>query len=191
MGIFGVKGHMKDLVLEKASDLFFSKGYKAASLQALADELGIKPASLYYYYPGGKEEIYISVLKAHLQAYKDKTASLAKLNQSMESFLKQFAHWFVLQPSMNMALISQMDMPYLSPKGKQVVMKMVQDSIFLPLAQVLSQYSDQMKNIDTMRVVGIYVTLLNGMNLSIKQGYVSADRLVEEFMEIMLRGVLK
>lgn len=182
---------MKELVLEKASDLFFSKGYKAASLQALADELGIKPASLYYYYPGGKEEIYISVLKARLQSYKDQTEALAKLNHSMETFLKKFAHWFVQQPSMNMALISQMDMPYLSPKGKQVVMKTVQDSIFLPLSQVLSQYSDQMKDIETMRVVGIYITLLNGMSLSVKQGYVSADRLVEEFMEIMLRGVLK
>lgn len=182
---------MKELVLEKASDLFFSKGYKAASLQALADELGIKPASLYYYYPGGKEEIYISVLKARLQAYKDQTEALSRLHQSMESFLKNFAHWFVQQPSMNMALISQMDMPYLTPKGKQVVMKTVQDSIFLPLSQVLSQYSDQMKDIETMRVVGVYITLLNGMSLSIKQGYVSADRLVEEFMEIMLRGVLK
>lgn len=182
---------MKELVLEKASDLFFNKGYKASSLQALADELGIKPASLYYYFPGGKEEIYLNVLKGRLQSYRDQTLALSAEHKNIESFLKNFAYWFVSQPPMNMTLISQMDMPYLSTKGRQVLMKTVQDSIFLPLTQVFNQYSSQMKNIETMRVVGIYVTLLNGMSLSIKQGYVSADKLVDEFMEIMLRGVLK
>lgn len=182
---------MKELILEKASDLFFIKGYKATSLQTLAEELGIKPSSLYYYYPGGKEEIYIYVLKSRLKSYEDQVFLLSETHKNIESFLKHFAYWFVMQPTMNMALISQMDMPYLTSKGKQIVTKTVQESIFSPLNKIISQYSTEMKKIETMRIVGIYITLLNGMSLSIKQGYVSPDRLVDEFMEIMLRGVLK
>lgn len=182
---------MKDLIIEKASTLFFSTGYKATSLQTLAEELGIKPASLYYYFPGGKEEIYIDVLNTRLKSYRDQIISMSEEHKNLESFLKHFAYWFVAQPTMNMSLISQMDMPHLSPKGKQMVTKAVQESIFVPLRDIVQGHALYLKKIETMRIIGIYITLLNGMSLSIKQDYVRQEHLVEDFLEIMLRGVLK
>jgi AcrR family transcriptional regulator len=45
-------------VLDVAEGLFIDRGYHAITLRDIADELGIKQASLYYHFPGGKEELF-------------------------------------------------------------------------------------------------------------------------------------
>ena len=41
-------------VLDVAERLFMDRGYSAITLRDIADELGMKQASLYYHFPGGK-----------------------------------------------------------------------------------------------------------------------------------------
>ena len=48
---------------EAALDLFRTYGFEGVSLQKLADATGLEKASLYYRYPGGKDEIAMSVAK--------------------------------------------------------------------------------------------------------------------------------
>lgn len=182
---------MKDQVVSKASELFFKKGYKMTSLQEVADSLDIKASSLYYYFPGGKEELYVEVLRVRLNEYRQQVTRLSQNFPALDVFLAEFAKWFVLQPPMNMDLISQFDMPFLSIKGRETAMRLVRESIFGPLNQVLSDHSPKFKNIDTVRIVGIYITLLNGLNSAVRGGYVSFDKVVEDFVEVFLRGVLR
>lgn len=46
---------------ETALDLFRTYGFEGVSLQKLADATGLEKASLYYRYPGGKDEIAMAV----------------------------------------------------------------------------------------------------------------------------------
>lgn len=46
---------------EKALDLFRTYGFDGVSLQRLAEATGLEKASLYYRYPGGKDEIALAV----------------------------------------------------------------------------------------------------------------------------------
>ncbi len=48
----------RDLILEKAGQLFTDKGFSATSLEDIADAVGIKRESLYYYYPGKYDLLY-------------------------------------------------------------------------------------------------------------------------------------
>jgi len=182
---------MKAQIITKAESLFFSTGFKATSLQDIADQLQIKPASLYYHFPGGKEEIYIEVLKNRLDKYREQVHSMREACPNLEGFLVLFARWYIEQPPMNMSLISQMDMPHLTPLGKKTVMQLVASSIFTPLRETLEQSSSELKNFEINRLVGIYISLLSGMSLAIKQGYTNPENLVEDFIEIMMRGILK
>lgn len=50
-------------LLERLSEVFRSKGYEGSSLNDLATSAGLKKASLYHRYPGGKEEIASAVLQ--------------------------------------------------------------------------------------------------------------------------------
>jgi TetR/AcrR family transcriptional repressor of lmrAB and yxaGH operons len=58
----------KDKVLDRLLDAFRDKGYEGASLNELSAATGLKKASLYHYFPGGKEEIAEQVM-AHLDKY--------------------------------------------------------------------------------------------------------------------------
>jgi AcrR family transcriptional regulator len=49
--------------LATALDLFRTYGFEGVSLKQLADATGLEKASLYYRYPGGKDEIVMAVAK--------------------------------------------------------------------------------------------------------------------------------
>ena len=48
-------------VLDVAEALFMDRGYNAITLRDIADELGIKQASLYSHFPGGTEQLFMSM----------------------------------------------------------------------------------------------------------------------------------
>ncbi|MCK5424865.1 MAG: TetR family transcriptional regulator [Emcibacter sp.] len=48
----------RDLILQEANRLFTHKGFAATSLEDIAEAVGIKRESLYYYYPGRYDLLY-------------------------------------------------------------------------------------------------------------------------------------
>lgn len=52
----------KDEVLDRLSSAFRESGYEGATLARLSEATGLQRASLYHYFPGGKEEMAAAVL---------------------------------------------------------------------------------------------------------------------------------
>ncbi|MEK5040461.1 TetR/AcrR family transcriptional regulator [Sporosarcina sp. FSL K6-3457] len=52
----------KDILIEVASRLFRLRGYYGVGLNDIIEESGIPKGSLYYYFPGGKEELAIEAI---------------------------------------------------------------------------------------------------------------------------------
>ncbi|HEX3892569.1 MAG TPA: TetR/AcrR family transcriptional regulator [Terracidiphilus sp.] len=52
-----------DVFLATALELFRTYGFEGVSLKRLADATGLEKASLYYRYPGGKDEIAMAIAK--------------------------------------------------------------------------------------------------------------------------------
>lgn len=50
-------------LMERLSDAFRAAGYEGASLALLAESTGLKKASLYHRFPGGKEQMGLEVLR--------------------------------------------------------------------------------------------------------------------------------
>ena len=48
-------------VLDAAEALFLERGYTAITLRDIADDLGLKQASLYYHFPEGKEQLFMTM----------------------------------------------------------------------------------------------------------------------------------
>lgn len=69
---------MKDRIMTVAENLFFTNGFKSVTLNEICEVLEIKPASLYYHFKGGKEEIYIEVINIRLAS---------------RNFQKNIRHW--------------------------------------------------------------------------------------------------
>ena len=51
-------------MVTKALELFRTYGFDGVSLKQLADSMGLEKASLYYRFPGGKDEIALTVVRA-------------------------------------------------------------------------------------------------------------------------------
>ena len=51
-----------DSLFEKISDAFRADGYEGASLSRLSEATGLKKASLYHRFPGGKEQMASEIL---------------------------------------------------------------------------------------------------------------------------------
>ncbi|MDI9978713.1 TetR/AcrR family transcriptional regulator [Rhodococcus sp. IEGM 1307] len=68
----GSRGHRADVgrdrVMDVALQLFLTHGYAGTSLKAVADELGISPPALYWYFPS-KEDLYLSVLQRSMEDF--------------------------------------------------------------------------------------------------------------------------
>lgn len=52
----------KDMITEAASRLFRLRGYYGVGLNDIIEESGIPKGSLYYYFPGGKEELAVEAI---------------------------------------------------------------------------------------------------------------------------------
>jgi TetR/AcrR family transcriptional regulator, lmrAB and yxaGH operons repressor len=57
--------------LDKALDLFRTYGFEGASLNRLSEATGLEKASLYYRYPGGKDEIVMAALSRAAQWFEE------------------------------------------------------------------------------------------------------------------------
>ncbi len=53
-------------LLSAAADLFGSEGYRKTEVEALARKAGVTKPMLYRHFPGGKSEIFMAVLDAHI-----------------------------------------------------------------------------------------------------------------------------
>lgn len=80
-------------VLDKAVHAFWSRGYKATSMQTLVDCMGINRASLYATF-GGKRELFLRSLRSYSKTFcSTQLAALERTASPKEAIGGLFAHW--------------------------------------------------------------------------------------------------
>lgn len=72
-----------ELLMEKMIPLFRAKGFDGTSMQDLAEATGLKKASLYHRFPGGKEEMVLAVI-AYASTKVKKTVINFLLNSELD-----------------------------------------------------------------------------------------------------------
>ena len=180
---------MKAEIIQKAEKLFFKNGYRSVALQDLASELGIKPASLYYHFKGGKEEIYLAVIQSRAASFKTSIESIAFRTEGLENVLLEFGYWYLVQPPMNMSLIAEFDMPHLSARGRRIAMEAIGANVFAPLGQLFTRFSPQLRpDFNPMQLVGTFSVLLNSVRTSSKMSGMDSKKSLEYVVRLFLHG---
>ncbi|GCE30841.1 hypothetical protein KDA_63250 [Dictyobacter alpinus] len=92
-------------ILGVAERLFLDKGFKGVSMKDIADEVQVTAAALYYYFPHGKQELFMSMVKQSMDTWAKQTmeavsqvdGTRAKLIGVAEAFLsRRFSNFFAL-----------------------------------------------------------------------------------------------
>jgi AcrR family transcriptional regulator len=182
---------MVDAILDQAEQVFFARGFHATTLSGICAPLKIKPASLYYHFRGGKEEIYLQVIRRRTSQFREGIEAMAHRHRDLSTILKEFGYWYVEQPPMNMMLIAQMDMPNLSRRAREAINHCVRLSVFEPLGQVFINHKSTLKSqFDPFAMVGTLSVLLFSIHTAAAQSGRSPRDLVEYNIEVFLRGVM-
>src|SRR6266436_2251462 len=56
-------------ILEAARELFLTRGYKGVSMKEVAEEVQVTSAALYYHFPGGKQDLFFSIIQMMLEEW--------------------------------------------------------------------------------------------------------------------------
>lgn len=130
-------------LLDVAEELFSSRGYTAVRLRDIAQALGMRHASLYYYAPGGKEQLYVEVMERSMRRHR---AGLEQaIIQAGEEFRVQLhavADWLAAQPPLDVTRMYQADMRELGEERAEQLMALAYDSLRLPIGAAIARAQD-------------------------------------------------
>jgi AcrR family transcriptional regulator len=98
-------------ILDAADVLFSRRGYAAVTLRDIANEVGMRHASLYYYAPGGKEELFVEVMERNLQQHRAGIAqAVTDAGDNLQAQLLAVARWLLAQPPLNLSRMAHADL---------------------------------------------------------------------------------
>lgn len=132
----------RELILKVAEELFMKRGYAAVKLRDIAAEVGMRHASLYYYAPGGKKDLFVEVMKRSLHRHRTGLAqTIADADDTICEQMYAAAEWMITQPPMDLARMTEADLPALDPETAAELGHLAIESITVPLVEALGTAS--------------------------------------------------
>jgi AcrR family transcriptional regulator len=122
--------------LEVTEELLHQHGYLGVSLEAVAGRIGIRKASLYHHFPGGKEELMLEIaygiLKRDEEGFKRAIASSATASGQ----LRAVARWMASGPGPT-ELVLQDSMRFLPEKHQTDLTQSFFAKLYEPIQAVI------------------------------------------------------
>jgi AcrR family transcriptional regulator len=115
------------------------RGYEAIKLRHVADDLGVRSASLYYYFPNGKQEMFQQVLKRAMQRMKlGLETAIEEAGPTLESRLIAAAEYFLSQPKLDLFRMLESDLDHVDQSHRAEVSAMLYAALQEPLIAVFA-----------------------------------------------------
>lgn len=128
----------REQILTVAEELFFQRGYAAVKLRDIAAAVGMRHASLYYYAPGGKEELYVEVMRRSFHRHREGISqAIRSASNSLVDQLVAVAEWMLSQPAVDLTRMTNADLPAIDSKVAAELGKLAIDSMTKPLIDAL------------------------------------------------------
>lgn len=126
-------------LIETAEELFAARGYASVTLRDIAQAVGLKHGSLYYYIPGGKEALFVEVLEHSCNRHRGGlSTAIAQAGDDVHAQLDAIADWFTSTPAISLEKIQQGDRPDLTAHELHRLASLAFESLSQPIAAALS-----------------------------------------------------
>jgi AcrR family transcriptional regulator len=125
-------------ILDAAEWLFNQHGYNGVRLQDIARRVEMRHASLYYYAPEGKEQLYIAVMERSLQRHAEGlTTAIIEAGDDFRDQMVAVAEWFATHPPLELGRIVRSDMPSINPDKAEYLINLSLVSLRMPIVVAL------------------------------------------------------
>jgi AcrR family transcriptional regulator len=106
--------------LDAADALLHEHGYLGASMDAIADQVGIRKASLYHHFPDGKDQIMLEIGEHWVDKFKNGFQNAFQAGSTVRERLEAIAA-FVFQDTRQTNRVLQNTIPYLPAQHQQTL----------------------------------------------------------------------
>lgn len=180
----------REALLDTAEQLFASRGYAAVTLKDIAKKLDIKQASLYYHFPGGKEDLFVEVMLRHLERRKQVLEQIiATESANLESCLSKLASWLWDQPPLNALRIIRTDLPEISPQKAIQIEIAIGRCVITPVEQLFTRYQSHLRG-DPGFIAGMFLSGIEPLATVQQYGSKTKDEMISELVNVLLYGAL-
>ena len=180
-------------VLDVAEGLFIDRGFNAITLRDIADELGIKQASLYYHFPGGKEELFMAMAARLFERHREGLAhALGDASHDLRDQLRAVAAWFSSQQPVKMLGMMHADMPSLSTAHTEQLAQMAHGALFRPIRNAFVAAADrgEIRAMHPDLLAGSFLWLMDGLSYGqTRIGAPPRAAMAEDVISMLLDGL--
>lgn len=182
----------RERVLTVAEMLFRQRGYNVVTMRDIAEEVGIRQASLYYHFPS-KEQLFITVIEQVFERHRHGLhQALHEAGSDLRTQLSAASSWFISQPPIHFLSLMHTDMPVLSEEQNQRLSLIAQQSIFEPIRQlfIMAQAQGQIRDVKPNILAGFFLSIMDGINYaSTLPDASSKDFMASQMVSILLDGL--
>jgi AcrR family transcriptional regulator len=186
-------GDAYERILISADRLFLERGYVAVSLRDIAQEIGIRHASLYYHFPRGKEELYMMVMERRMRLFHaGLEQAIIKAGNDWQQQLRAAALWLLDQPALHLGRMMQSDMPAISQASAEQLRVIIFDALLKPIEAIFRQAEGirPEKQRQGASIAGMFLSLIEGV-YNLPQHYVRGSKLelVDDVLDVLVNGL--
>lgn len=178
--------------LDIAEALFATRGYTAVRLRDITDQLGIKHAALYYYVPGGKEQLFVQVVERALARHRTNLEAVVReAPTEIREQLRAVARWLISQPPLNLARMHAVDFPALSQEHAQKLTRQIFETLRPPLLAIFENASAHVEIPDPDLAAMSFLTLIEAVHTDEPDDQAATWEMVDRVISMLLHGWLK
>jgi AcrR family transcriptional regulator len=177
----------RTLAIDAADALLHQHGYLGVSMDAIAEAVGIRKASLYHHFPAGKDELILEIANRSTNEVAF-SFTQALSNTDIRSQLRELARATIGKRQQDYAVLRD-TMRFMATEHQIQIYQQFYDGQFKPLHSAFERAiaRGELAKHDTERSTWAFLSLLSEMK--VREDETSSEELVEFIVTLMLNGL--
>jgi AcrR family transcriptional regulator len=178
----------RTLAIDAADALLHQHGYLGVSMDAIAEAVGIRKASLYHHFPAGKDELILEIANRSSDEGARCFTQALESNGGIRSQLTELARAIIGKRQQDYAVLRDA-MRFMASEHQTHIYQEFYNGQFKHLHTALEQAvaRGELQTHDTERSTWAFLNLLSEMKL--REDETSSEELVEFIVTLMLHGL--
>ena len=178
----------RERALEVAERLLQLEGYRAVSMEAVAQGVGIRKASLYHHFPGGKDELMMAVAERFVARDEAGFRSAIASSPSATGQLEALTRWIFSQGRQTESLLREA-VRYMPEAHQTLVGEHFFRRLFLPVHGVLERGVAQGEfrvhdtEMSTFAFLGLLAEMSNSSHIK------ESENVVRRLLDLFVYGI--
>jgi AcrR family transcriptional regulator len=175
-------------ILEAARELFLARGYKGVSMKEVAEEVQVTSAALYYHFPGGKQDLFFSIIQMMLEEWTQGAIIVTTQVQGLREGLIKLTQYLLTLPIDRFSILARdIHENVLDRDTQRVALEQLQ-IVFVQHVTDLFQQAIDAGEISREIPATVLATMYEGMSISLLRSQHLAIGGTEPFDAAQLAG---